>query len=328
MNWTPILPHPDHLLEGMIQVGRDLRAKVRAAFQRDPDLARADSGIADLQYPIDRIAEEDLEAIVEAAFPHHGIHLLTEGGPLEGRPLKSGDDSIFLVIDPIDGTRGLMHDKRSAWILLGAARMADAQSLRALDWSVMMELPTSRSTLSDVLAVGPGVCVAYTEDLRTGKESSLPVRPSTASTLGHGFATINRFLWSDAEIWGRFQDAFLGRVAAQDTALGGTVFEDQYICNGGQMHGLITGRDRFVADLRPLACRLGHEPLCSHPYDLVALPIAEAAGVVVTDARGRPLDAPLDLTSSVAWVGYASRSLREFLEPHLLATIQEIFATD
>ena len=98
-----------------------------------------------------------------------------------------------------------------------------------------------------------------------------------------------------------------------------TVFDDQYISTGGQFYELIVGHDRFNADLRPVFYRVQRmgEGLCCHPYDCAALLIAEEAGVVITDERGRPLDAPLDVTSGVSWVGYANRALRARIEPHL-----------
>ena len=37
--------------------------------------------------------------------------------------------------------------------------------------------------------------------------------------------------------------------------------------------------------------------------------LLEEAGGVVTDPWGEPLDAPLDTTSPVAWVGYANPAL-------------------
>ena len=37
--------------------------------------------------------------------------------------------------------------------------------------------------------------------------------------------------------------------------------------------------------------------------------LLEEAGGVVTDPWGQPLDAPLDTTSPIAWVGYANASL-------------------
>jgi hypothetical protein len=45
-------------------------------------------------------------------------------------------------------------------------------------------------------------------------------------------------------------------------------------------------------------------------------------GVIVTDASGRPLDAPLDTTTDVAWVGYANDSIRQQVEPLLQASLR------
>ncbi len=49
--------------------------------------------------------------------------------------------------------------------------------------------------------------------------------------------------------------------------------------------------------------------------------MAAEAGVIVTQADGRPLDAPLDLTSDVAWVAYANEALRGLVEPALQAEL-------
>jgi len=54
---------------------------------------------------------------------------------------------------------------------------------------------------------------------------------------------------------------------------------------------------------------------CCHPYDLCTWIIAREAGVIVTDADGELLTAPLDTTSPVAWVGYANEDLRRDIEP-------------
>jgi hypothetical protein len=96
-------------------------------------------------------------------------------------------------------------------------------------------------------------------------------------------------------------------------------FEDQYISTGGQLYELMAGHDRFVADLRPLfeRGRPGGAALCCHPYDLCTELIARELGIPVTDERGRPLGAPLDVTSDVGWAGYANRTLKEQIEPHL-----------
>jgi hypothetical protein len=61
--------------------------------------------------------------------------------------------------------------------------------------------------------------------------------------------------------------------------------------------------------------------LCCHPYDLCTELIAREVGVSVTDESGRLLTAPLDVTSDVAWVGYANQALRAQVEPHLMRAL-------
>ena len=81
----------------------------------------------------------------------------------------------------------------------------------------------------------------------------------------------------------------------------------------------MAGHDRFVADLRPLfeRRRAGGAALCCHPYDLCTELIARELGVLVTDEHGSTLDAPLDVTSDVGWIGYANAALKALVEPHL-----------
>jgi len=105
-------------------------------------------------------------------------------------------------------------------------------------------------------------------------------------------------------------------------------FEDQYASTGGQLYELIAGHDRFIADLRPLLrpllSRRGLPPaLACHPYDICCALIAEESGVIVTDASGQPLDAPLDVEAEVAWAGYANGRIRAQIEPLLQAALRE-----
>src|SRR5688572_30642719 len=83
---------------------------------------------ADTIYHVDKLSEEALFTWFEAYWPRAWpVQLVMEG--IEdaesvvfphGTPVKK---TIFkCIIDPIDGTRNLMYDKRSAWILTGLAR--------------------------------------------------------------------------------------------------------------------------------------------------------------------------------------------------------------
>jgi hypothetical protein len=87
----------------------------------------------------------------------------------------------------------------------------------------------------------------------------------------------------------------------------------------------MTGRDRFNAELRPIAFRKMQTDavLCSHPYDLCCELIAREAGVIVTDETGNNLSQPLDVTSPMVWIAYANAAIREEIEPHLMRLLHE-----
>ncbi len=314
----------DPQMNALRALGRSVRKRVLRG-RREPREWSALAGVAasDQQYEIDRISEEGLlDAVASHCAPLLPLRVLSEGLDPAGVIVGKGEPQQLLIIDPVDGTRGLMHDKRSAWFLAALAPLPDAR-LRTITHAVMVELPHARTHLSDVLAVGPqGPLLASTDDLSADTSRAIAPRPSQAAELRHGFATVVRFFGGASELLGRVHDALLAALHPDDPLARQDAFEDQYISSGGQMHALITGRDRFVADLRPLAARaLGIKVRSAHPYDLLALPIAERCGVIITDAHGAPLDAPLDITTPVAWVGYASAALRARVEPALQSSL-------
>ncbi len=59
--------------------------------------------------------------------PEWPVEVVMEGADENGEPLTfprqtpPAQTILKLIIDPIDGTRGLMYDKRSAWALAGLA---------------------------------------------------------------------------------------------------------------------------------------------------------------------------------------------------------------
>jgi hypothetical protein len=142
------------------------------------------------------------------------------------------------------------------------------------------------------------------------------------ATLAHGFASVSRFFPGARDVLAAIDDDVVAEVLGPAAAGKALCFEDQYLSTGGQLYELMTGRDRFIADIRPLllgvlASRGLPRPLCCHPYDLCTALIAEEAGVRLTDANGRALDAPFDLEADVSWVGYANDRLRATVEPAL-----------
>ena len=307
------------------------------------DLARVvHDGAGDVTYMVDRVSENALvDWLTREIAVHEPIVLICEGLSGGRLTLPAGADPQAarwqIIVDPIDGTRGLMYQKRPAWILTGVAPNSPAAlrpgarggvTLADIELAIQTEIPLIKQHLSDqVWAVrGSGVHGLRYNRL-TGETEPLNIRPSSATDLRHGFATVCRFFPGGRDVLAAVDDALCERLLARqpDEA---AVFEDQYACTGGQLYGLAAGTDRFVADLRPLVqplitARGGVPGHCCHPYDLCTKLIAEAAGVVVTAPTGGPLDAPLDVESNVGWVGYANKQLQKQIEPVLQELLRE-----
>jgi fructose-1,6-bisphosphatase/inositol monophosphatase family enzyme len=258
---------------------------------------------ADTIFAIDKVADDTLVDWFEQHWT--GVELVSEG--LDDPVLIGADPQWTVIVDSIDGTRGLMYDKRSAWCLAAVAPRGG--SLREVSAAAMTELPTTKQGLADQLSGtrGSGL-VAERIDLRDGGRDRLTVEPSTATDLEHGFAAISKFFLPGKVALAELETALFTRLGSLD------VFDDEYISSGGQLHELIAGHDRFVADLRPLV-----EPhaFACHPYDICTAMLLEEAGGVVTDAHGAPLDVPLDTTTPVAWAGYANAELADRIGPIL-----------
>src|SRR6188508_2033987 len=88
-----------------------------------------------------------------------------------------------------------MYDKRPAWALAGVApNRGPATRLRDIEAAVMTELPTSKMGQADVLwAVRGRGAAGERITLSSGEIAPLPLRPSTARDINHGFATVSNF---------------------------------------------------------------------------------------------------------------------------------------
>jgi hypothetical protein len=144
--------------------------------------------------------------------------------------------------------------------------------------------------------------------------------------LAHGFASVSRFFPGARDVLAAIDDEIVAEVMGPSVAGKAACFEDQYLSTGGQVYVSMAGHDRFIADIRPaltplMAARGLPRPLCCHPYDLCSSLIASELGVRLTDASGRPLDAPFDLDPDVSWVGYANDRLRARVQPALLGAL-------
>jgi hypothetical protein len=210
------------------------------------------------------------------------------------------------LADPVDGTRPWLAGKRSAWVLLGAGRQAT--TLEHLEVGAAVELPTPRARLARVAwAVRGGRPHAVDDDLvEGGGPHSVVLRSRKGAEMERAWVTVARFSPGQKEAIGRFEDGLLS---------GLEVYEDPYLCSGGQLMGLASGSDTAVLDPRPL---FGAR-FCAHPYDLAALVVARAAGVIVEALPSGPLDVPIDPTVDVAWAGYANDEVAARLRPQRAA---------
>jgi hypothetical protein len=185
----------------------------------------------------------------------------------------------------------------------------------------MTEIPTSKQDRADQLSAvrGRGV-VAETLDLVRGTRRRWVPRPSRARHFEHGFASLARFFPEGKALLATIEEDLWRELGLLGRGGGQRVFDDQYICTGGQLFELIAGHDRMLGDLRPLAyAHLGlpSASLCCHPYDICTALIAAEAGCVVEAPDGSALDAPLDTTTGVAWMGYANATLARQVRPAL-----------
>lgn len=290
---------------------------------------------ADTIYRIDKVGEDAILAWLEREWPTDcPVELVMEGAEGgDGHTFPCGtpasQTAFTLIIDPIDGTRNLMVDKRPAWMLSALApRREGGTRLRDIVVAAMTELPTTKQWGSDqvsgVRGCGADGLVAERVDVRTGDRTRLAMRPSRAEDFRHGFASFVRFFPEGKSLLARVEEAIWQELYGLGTGGSPVVFDDQYMTTGGQVYELMVGHDRMLGDLRPLAHRkLGYgSALVCHPYDICTSLLLVEAGGVVESPWGEPLDAPLDTTSPVAWIGYANAALADLVRPILRRAIE------
>jgi fructose-1,6-bisphosphatase/inositol monophosphatase family enzyme len=325
------------LLPAILQLHGQVRDEIVAAAERQrldtlAAIEREDDG--DTIYAIDVAAERVLSKFAASLAQTHSFVLIAEGLAGGRRCYPEGIDEAAvqwrIIVDPIDGTRGLMYQKRSAWILTAVApNRGPATSLQDVVLAVQTEIPILKQHLCDQMwALRGGGVQAVRRDRVSGVSSPLHLRPSTAQTIAHGYASIARFFPGARDELAAIDDAIILGALGPYGAGKAHCFEDQYASTAGQLYELMAGHDRFVADLRPLMrpllARRGLPPaLACHPYDVCCALIAAESGVIVTDALGRPLDSPLTVDADVAWVGYANADIRAQIEPLLQRTLRE-----
>lgn len=308
--------------------------KARGGFATDSMAAVADVTPADTIYAVDKFSEELILEWMHDHWPAQWpVELLMEGleerGPVTfPAGTAVGDTLLKLIIDPIDGTRELMWDRRSAWAMAAIApQRGSANRLADLRVAAMTELPTTRAWRSDQFSAVRGQrLVGETLNLFTGERTACTPLPHRGSDLLHGFSGLASPFPGAKEVVAAITERLFSRLEPTNALHALPIFDDQYICTGGQFHDLMTGRLRFFGDLRPhvFAAQKAPAALCAHPYDVCTALIAEASGVVVVGLDGQPLDGPLDTVSPMAWIGYANAELARRVHPLLRDTVAEV----
>ncbi len=302
----------------LCSLGTSIQARVLASRSRTDLGDVVGETAADVTFRIDRITEQTVLEWFEEHWPRAvPVELVMEGLD-EPHRVGSGRPAWTCIVDPVDGTRCLTIDKRSAWSL--AALAPYGATLADVEICAMTELPTSRQWRADqVSAVRGQSVVAGSLDVRAGNSVPLDLRPSAATDFRHGFASLAKF----------FPEGKARTAALEErlwTELYGTtrvplVFDDQYPCTGGQVYEILAGRDLMAGDIRPYVMQ--HSLTC-HPYDICTAMLIEELGGVFEHPEGGSVSVPLDTTSSVAWVGYANPVLAATVRPILARLIAEL----
>ena len=289
----------------------------------------------DTIFALDRVSEELLIDFFEREVASLAPVLLIAEGLIDGqitlpRGTPESDVAWRIIVDPIDGTRGLMYQKRSGWILTGVApNRGPSTCLNDIELAVQTEISLVKQHLSDVLWAFRGAGFhAERFNRLTAESTPLELHPSTARNIDHSYSQVVRFFPGVRDVLAAIDDEIvLGAVGPPQPGKS-QCFEDQYTSTAGQLYELIAGHDRFTADLRANLSPITNERglprlLCCHPYDLCTELIAREAGVIVTGVDGGPLNAPLAVEPDVTWVGYANGDIRAIIEPLLQMALRE-----
>ena len=151
------LPEVGALLAPLRRLHERVRDAVIAVCEQSAleELARVDDDLSegDTIYAVDRVSEDLLVELFEREIaPVAALVLIGEGLPdgeiVLPRGTKAADAVWRIIVDPIDGTRGLMYQKRSAWILTGVARNRGSETnFQDIELALQTEIPLVKQPL-------------------------------------------------------------------------------------------------------------------------------------------------------------------------------------
>ncbi len=322
------------LREKLCALGDYIREQVlenRRGMSLEALSAVAHHSSADTIYAIDKLSDSAITEWFAREWPtDEPVEIIMEGlddeycFPIGLRP----DQTRWkCLIDPIDGTRGLMYDKRSAWALAGIAPQKGPDTMLSdLFVAAMTELPTTKQWRADQISAvrGTGLEMESTNVL-DGTRHPLELHPTSATNFRHGFSWLARYFPEGRTLTAQIEEQLWEELVGLGKDASPTVFDDQYISTGGAFYELIAGHDRLIGDIRPLIhARLDLESsLVCHPYDVVTALLIEEAGIIYEHPLGGFPDAPLDTTSGITWIAYANPVLAASARPVLQKILRE-----
>src|SRR5882757_4976638 len=201
-----MIENPQSVVDRLIEFQKLVRDVVIKSHSVAGQYEVSRSSAADTIYKIDTDVDPILESFCEEWSKETPLVLVAEGLEDEagnevvgGKVFPHGsspdDAKIRVIVDPIDGTRGIMYDKRPAWALAGVASNRGVNTyLHEIEVAVMTELPTSKMGYGDVLwAIRGHGAHGRRDDLKTGQHTPLKLSPSRSEKIDHGFAMVANF---------------------------------------------------------------------------------------------------------------------------------------
>lgn len=242
---------------------------------RAHDEAAAAAG-GDVTFAIDAAAEAMLERFLAERAPD--VAFYSED---RGLVLPAGTDArAVLVVDPIDGTRPALAGLESCCVSVAAAPLDGEPTMGDVSVACVVEIPSGQVFLADRergLVESPPVALSANERIdRMFWTYGFRGRPARALT----------------EVIAELLDA--SSVGGGTFDLGSAAFDMTRVVTG-QLDAYVEPGPRMVDDVPGMRAefeRVGDGAVLNNsPYDLAgSVLICQAAGAVVSDASGRPLD--------------------------------------
>ena len=320
----------------------DLCSRIRTAVRttlahvtrRDDVTAIVGRGAGDATFAIDVVAEKVVSIWLEEVAQKEAISLMTEDvgwrhvGPRAGGGAKELDGFDHggprIALDPIDGTRMVMHDLRSAWIVVsfagpgvGPPRFGDQE------FGIVSEIPDTRTRLARELDAARGFgCGVTWIDLDDGDTRSTrrAIACDTDERADRGYYPFFGYEPGGRARAQQLAASVISRVAADLSDIDQTtILDDQYISSGGQLVLLVLGTYRLIVDARVSLNILHSENRqTAKPYDVAgALLVAQEAGCAIVRPDGSALDFEIDVETPVEFAGFHNEATRDRWLPAL-----------